>query len=175
MEAIYIQRHTIHPSGGLSKFYTLSTNKCRTNTYTKPLPTFQLLLQSHITVKMPSIVDQLGSLVSSIFHTITALLGSIVAVFQSILGAILGVIQTMFAAVGTAISGLAQTFEGLLKFLMGELNPQMTSLGVKLNSDTGNIVVIGGLVAAFFLYSMHQQRSNGRPITAAPAKQKKIN
>jgi len=36
----------------------------------------------------------------------------------------------------------------------------------------GNIVVIGGLVGAFFLYTMYQQR-NGRAV--AGTKQKKIN
>jgi hypothetical protein len=38
----------------------------------------------------------------------------------------------------------------------------------------GNIVVIGSLIAAFFLYSLYQQR-NGRPVTAAPATSKKVN
>lgn len=128
---------------------------------------------------MPSLVDQLGSLISSIFHTITAIFGSILAVFQSIFNAILGVIQTAFAVVGTAISGLAQTFEGLVKFLLGEYFPRYTEIlgdwsSQKLTSDTGNIVVIGGLVAAFFLYSLYQQR-NGRPVTAASAKPKKTN
>lgn len=80
----------------------------------------------------------------------------------------------MFAAVGTAISGLTQTFEGLVKFLLSKYLPQMRDwASVKLTSDAGNIVVIGGLVAAFFLYSMYQQR-NGRPVTSAPAKNKKI-
>jgi phage-related protein len=123
---------------------------------------------------MPSLVDQLGSLFSSIFHAITAVLGSIVAVFQSIFNAILGVIQTAFAALGTAASGLVQTFEGLFKFLLSEFHPKMKEWYTgKLTSDEGNIVVIGGLVAAFFLYAMYQQR-NGRPVTAAPAKNKKI-
>jgi hypothetical protein len=123
---------------------------------------------------MPSIVDQLTSLVHAIFSTIVAALGSVVAVFQSILSAILGVIQTAFAAVGTAISGLAQTFEGLVKFLLGEFWHSTNGYAHKLTlGDTGNIVVIGGLIAAFFLYSLYQQR-NGRPVTAAPAKNKKI-
>jgi hypothetical protein len=39
---------------------------------------------------------------------------------------------------------------------------------------SGNIVVIGGVVAVIFLYGVYQQR-NGRPITAAPAKNKKVN
>jgi hypothetical protein len=33
----------------------------------------------------------------------------------------------------------------------------------------GNIVVIGALIGAFFLYTLYQQRS-GRPTTVAPAK-----
>lgn len=105
---------------------------------------------------MPSLVDSLGSLISGIFHTITAALGSILAVFQGIFNTILGVIQAVFAAFGTAISSLAQTFEGLTKFLLS------------------NIVVIGALVGAFFLYSLYQQR-NGRSVTSAPSTSKKIN
>ena len=125
---------------------------------------------------MPSLIDQLGAFVHGIFSTIVAAFGSILAVFQSILSAILGVIQTMFAALGTAISGLAQTFEGLVKFLLGEFTKSQERLGVwdmKLTMDVGNIVVIGVLVAAFFLYSVYQQR-NGRPVTAAPGKGKKV-
>jgi len=38
----------------------------------------------------------------------------------------------------------------------------------------GNIVVIGGLVAAFFVYTVYQQR-NGRSVAQAPAGTKKIN
>jgi len=105
---------------------------------------------------MPSLFDSLGSLVAGIFHTITAALGSILAVFQGIFNAILGVISTAFAAIGTTLSGLAHTFEGLIKFFLS------------------NIVVIGGVIAAFVLYSVYQQR-NGRSVTAAPATNKKIN
>jgi hypothetical protein len=47
-------------------------------------------------------------------------------------------------------------------------------MGAKLMWNVGNIVVIGVFLGAFFLYSVYQQR-NGRPVTAAPAKQKKIN
>jgi len=101
---------------------------------------------------MPSFLDSIGNLIAGIFNTITAALGSILAVFQGIFNAILGVISTAFAAVGTAISGLFQTFEGLTKFLLS------------------NIVVIGALIGAFFLYSLYQQR-NGRPVTT----NKKIN
>lgn len=74
---------------------------------------------------MPSIIDQVGSLISGIFNTIIAAFGSILAVFQSIFNAILGVIGTFFSALGTAVSGLAQTFEGLLKFLLSKF-AQMT-------------------------------------------------
>ncbi|KAG0645945.1 hypothetical protein D0Z07_7995 [Hyphodiscus hymeniophilus] len=125
---------------------------------------------------MPSIFDQLGSLVHGIFSTIVAAFGSILAVFQSILNAILGVFQTLLSAVGTTISGLAHTFEGLLKFLLSEFANMSHGRWVRgdavwnmLTTDAGNIVVIGGLVAAFFLYAVYQQR-NGRPVTAAPAK-----
>ncbi|KAH8791990.1 hypothetical protein BGZ57DRAFT_562089 [Hyaloscypha finlandica] len=105
---------------------------------------------------MPSLVDSLGNFISSIFGAITAVLSSILAVFQSLVSAIWGIISTAFAAVGTMASGLAHTFEGLVKFLLS------------------NIVVIGGIVAALFVYGAYQQR-NGRPITAAPAKNKKVN
>jgi len=107
------------------------------------------------TAIMPSLIDSLGNFVSSIFGAITAVFSSILAVFQSLVTTVFGIIQTAFAAVGTMISGLAQTFEGLLKFLLS------------------NIVVIGGIVGALFLYGVYQQR-NGKPITAAPAT-KKVN
>jgi uncharacterized membrane-anchored protein len=124
---------------------------------------------------MPGLVDSLSSLVSSVFHTFTAALGSVLAVIQSLLNAILSVIQTAFAAVGGMLSGLAQTFEGLTKFLLSKFQPsQNDSARRRLTYEQGNLVVIGGLVVAFFVYSVYQQR-NGRPITAAPAKQKKIN
>lgn len=71
------------------------------------------------------------------------------------------------------ISGLAQTFEGLLKFFLS----MSYHTFVDVDTDTvsaGNIVVIGGIVGALFLYGVYQQR-NGRPVTAAPAKNKKVN
>jgi len=150
----------------LSPHKTNTTSRTETSiAYTKP-PIHILRIKFHTTTNMPSIVDQLGSLVHGIFSTIVAALGSIVAlfqsvfnailtVFQSIFNAILGVIQTIFAALGSTISGLVHTFEGLFKFLLS------------------NIVVIGALVAAFFLYSVYQQR-NGRSVTAAPAKSGKM-
>ena len=131
---------------------------------------------------MPSLIESLGHFIASIFHAITAALGSVLAVFQSIFNAILGVIATAFDAVGTTVKGLANTFEGLFKFLLSESQPIFACLekvkGIveraRLTNDTGNIVVIGGVVAVFFLYTMYQQR-NGRPVTAAPAGRKKIN
>jgi len=96
---------------------------------------------------MPSLIENIGSIISGI-------VGSILAVFQTIFNAIWGVISTALAAVGTTITGLAQTFEGLLKFLLS------------------NIVVIGAVVGGIFLYTVYQQR-NGRSVTAAPAKNKK--
>jgi len=90
---------------------------------------------------MPSIVTQLSNLVSSI-------IGSIVAVFQTLINTILGVIGSLFSAVGTMVSGLAHTFEGLTKFLLS------------------NILVIGAVVGALFLYGVYQQRQGGAPITA---------
>jgi phage-related protein len=122
---------------------------------------------------MPSLVDSLGNFVSSIFGAIRAVLSSILAVFQSLFSTVFGVIQTALAAVGTMISGLAHTFEGLLKFFLSKFRLPM----FRIHTDTaisGNIVVIGGVIAALFLYGVYQQR-NGRPITAAPAKNKKVN
>ncbi len=126
---------------------------------------------------MPSLLDNLGSLVASFFHAITAVLGSILAVFQTLLNTILGVIQTAFAAVGTTVSGLAQTFEGLLKFVLSKST--LLAIDSPLLSQAnsylaGNIVVIGTVVGGLFLYGVYQQR-NGKPVTAAPAGTKKTN
>jgi len=137
----------------LQQFYNKTANQIITTTYkTIQSPKYQTTQQT----KMPSFINSIESLIAGIFNTITAALGSILAVFQGIFNAILGVISTAFAAVGTAVSGLAETFAGLTKFLLS------------------NIVVIGSLVGAFFLYSLYQQR-NGRPVTAAPAGTKKAN
>jgi phage-related protein len=122
---------------------------------------------------MPSLVDSLGNFVSSIFGAITAILKSILAVFQSLFSTVIDVIRTAFAAVGTMISGLAQTFEGLLKFLLSKFDRILDNFYTN-TVISGNIVVIGGIVAVIFLYGVYQQK-NGRPITAAPAKNKKVN
>lgn len=122
---------------------------------------------------MPSLIDSLGNFVSSIFGAITAVLSSILAVFQSLFSTVFGIIQTAFAAVGTMISGLVQTFEGLLKFFLSKFHVTFVDLYTN-TVAAGNIVVIGGILAALFLYGVYQQR-NGQPITAAPAKNKKVN
>ncbi|KAF8864847.1 hypothetical protein BDZ45DRAFT_581352 [Acephala macrosclerotiorum] len=100
---------------------------------------------------MPSLIDSLGNFISSVIHAITAVFSSILAVFQSIIETIFSVIGTTLQAAGTMISGLAQTFEALFKFLLS------------------NILVIGAVVGALFLYGVYQQR-NGKPIASAPAK-----
>ena len=121
---------------------------------------------------MPSLVDSLGNFISSIFGAITAVLSSILAVYQSLISTVFGVIQTAFAAVGTMVSGLAQTFEGLLKFFLSKFYHTFGGFHID-TVAAGNIVVIGGIVGALFLYGVYQQR-NGQPITAAPAKNKKV-
>lgn len=123
---------------------------------------------------MPSLLDNLGSLISSIFGAITSVIGSILAVFQGILNTILGVIQTAFAAIGTTISGLAQTFEGLLKFLLSRFPLIREQADSRADWYTGNILVIGAVVGALFLYGVYQQR-NGKAVTQRPAGTKKIN
>ena len=69
---------------------------------------------------MPSVTNSITSILESILNTITSLFTGVLAIFQHILNIFLGVFQTTFAAVGQAISGLAQTFQGLLKFLLSE-------------------------------------------------------
>ncbi|EKD15165.1 hypothetical protein MBM_06381 [Drepanopeziza brunnea f. sp. 'multigermtubi' MB_m1] len=105
---------------------------------------------------MPSLIDQLGSLTRSIFGVFSSILGSILAVFQAILSTILGVLQSLVAAVGTMLAGLAHTLQGLLRFLVS------------------NILLIGAVVGALFLYSVYQQR-NGKSVGQRPAGAKKIN
>ncbi len=122
---------------------------------------------------MPSLVDSLGNFVSSIFGAIKAILTSILAVFQTLFNTLFDVLRTALSAVGTMISGLAQTFEGLFKFLLSGFRRPLAIIFTKIVTS-GNIVVIGGVVAVIFLYGVYQQR-NGRPITAAPAKNKKVN
>lgn len=125
---------------------------------------------------MPSLLDNLGSLISSIVNGITAIIGSILAVFQTILNTIFGVIGSAFSAVGTMIAGLAQTFEGVLKFLLSELSSScyLSVVALEANHHVGNILVIGAIVGALFLYGVYQQR-NGKAVTQRPAGAKKIN
>lgn len=123
---------------------------------------------------MPSLVDSIGNFFASIFHAITAVFSSIIAVFQSIIETIFSVIGTAFQAAGTMISGLAQTFEGLLKFLLSKFYRLVVSKDDGLTGDVGNILVIGGVVGALFLYGVYQQR-NGKPIASSPAGVKKTN
>jgi hypothetical protein len=140
---------------------------------------------------MPSVVDSIGSLISSILGAITSIFSGIIGLFQNALSAIIGIFTTLLSAVGTSISGLAQTFEGLLKFLLSESPQSLTKspsfssfrflfekqwdemrsgLGVKMNvgdfADNvaiGNILVIGLVLAALFLYSLYSQRA---PVSA---------
>jgi len=123
---------------------------------------------------MPSLIDSIGNFISSIFGAITAVFSSILAVFQSLFGAIFGVFRSLLAAVGTMVSGLAQTFEGLLKFLFSKFD-DISKWRIDANQgDVGNIVVIGAIVGALFLYGVYMQR-NGQSVTAAPGKGKKVN
>ncbi|RAL67154.1 hypothetical protein DID88_007932 [Monilinia fructigena] len=103
---------------------------------------------------MPSLAESIFNLISSITNAITATFSSIIAVFQSILHTILGLINAIFSAIGAVITGIAQTFEVLLKFLLN------------------NAIVIGSFVIIFFAYTIYQ-RQQGRPITAAPSSPKK--
>ncbi|KAF7890751.1 uncharacterized protein EAF01_010560 [Botrytis porri] len=139
---------------------------------------------------MPSLVDSLTNLVSSIFNAIIATFSSIIAFLQSILSTILGLINAFFAAVGSGLAGIAQTFEGLVKFLlstytfllsigeiggkkeMGRINDENVRTQAKSSLQTGNIVIVAALGATFVAYTVYQ-RSQGRPVTAAPGSAKK--
>jgi uncharacterized membrane protein len=113
---------------------------------------------------MPSVTSSITDLIGSIMSAITSALSGVLGLFQHLSNTIFGIIQTLFAAVGTSIAGLAQTFEGLLKFLLSEYHYNITAIQ---NADVviGNILVIGLVLAALFLYSLYQQRG-GKPITA---------
>jgi phage-related protein len=123
---------------------------------------------------MPSVTSSITDLIGSIVSAITSIFTGILGLFQHLFNTVFGIISTLFAAVGTTIAGLAQTFEGLLKFLLSEF-PSATSKLIALrhwvdelqnsNAVTGNILVIGLVLAALFIYSIYQQRG-GKPITA---------
>jgi|SRR5450432_3475764 phage-related protein len=118
---------------------------------------------------MPSVIDSLTSFISSILSAIASAFSGIIGLFQGLLNAIFGVIGTLFSAVGTSIAGLTQTFEGLLKLLLSKSTLFVKSLAsieafTDLNMPTGNILVIGLILAVLFIYSVYQQRG-GRPIT----------
>jgi phage-related protein len=123
---------------------------------------------------MPSVTSSLSDLVGSIVSAITSIFTGILGLFQHLFNTIFGIIGTLFSAVGTSIAGLAQTFEGLLKFLLSKL-PSAASRLVALrhwvdefqnsNAVAGNILVIGIVLAALFIYSIYQQKGS-KPITA---------
>lgn len=123
---------------------------------------------------MPSVTSSINDLIGSIVSAITSIFTGILGIFQHLFNTIFGVVGTLFSAVGTSIAGLAQTFEGLLKFLLSE-SPSAASNIVAMrhwvdelqrsNAVIGNILVIGIVIAALFIYSVYQQRG-GKPITA---------
>jgi phage-related protein len=113
---------------------------------------------------MPSVTSSITDLIGSIISVITSAISGVLGLFQHLFSTIFGIIQTLFAAVGTSIAGLAQTFEGLLKFLLSEYHYSITGVQ-NAYVDIGNILVIGLVLAALFLYSMYQQRG-GKPISA---------
>jgi type IV secretory pathway VirB2 component (pilin) len=149
---------------------------------------------------MPSVIDSIGNLISSIFGAILSVFQGIFGVlqvhltsstapppskpeahiFQNILQAIIGVFTTLLAAIGTTISGLAQTFEGLLKFLLSEFDLRLPSreqvveaIGQCKNNGAneflGNILVIGVVVGGLFLYGIYMQK-NGQSVKGAAKK-----
>jgi hypothetical protein len=123
---------------------------------------------------MPSVTGSIADLIGSVVTAITSIFTGILGLFQLLFNTVFGVVGTLFSAIGASIAGLAQTFEGLLKFLLSEL-PSAASRLVALrhwvdqlqtsNTFTGNILVIGLVLAALFIYSVYQQRG-GKPITA---------
>jgi phage-related protein len=123
---------------------------------------------------MPSVTSSITDLMGSIVSAITSVFTGIIGLFQHLFNTIFGIIGTLFSAVGTSIAGLAQTFEGLLKFLLSGFSSVASKLVAlhywmdKLrtsNTAIGNILVIGIILAALFIYSIYQQKG-GKPITA---------
>lgn len=123
---------------------------------------------------MPSVTSSITDLIGSIVSAITSIFTGILGLFQHLFNTIFGIFGTLFSAIGTSIAGLAQTFEGLLKFLLSEF-PSAASKIFALrhlvdelqnsNAIIGNILVIGLVLAALFIYSIYQQKG-GKPITA---------
>jgi phage-related protein len=123
---------------------------------------------------MASVTSSIADLIGSIVSAITSIFRGILALFQHLFNTIFGIVGTLFSAVGTSISGLAQTFEGLLKFLLSEFPSAASKLGAlrhwvdelqSSNAVIGNILIVGLVLAALFIYSIYQQRG-GKPITA---------
>jgi ABC-type proline/glycine betaine transport system permease subunit len=114
---------------------------------------------------MPSLVDSISSFVSSIFGAFASILNSILALFQNLLGMVFDLIRTAFASIGALISGLVHTFQGLFKFLLSESKQWEDEMQeTKLTVFAGNILVIGGILAALFLYGVYMQRGGQAPV-----------
>ncbi|KAL9009720.1 MAG: hypothetical protein Q9173_005279 [Seirophora scorigena] len=92
---------------------------------------------------------------SSITASLQDLLSSILSVFGSIFNTFYAAFDTLFATASSLLHSIADMMSGLVGFVLG-LARKKADWCIK---TTGNIVIIGFLVAAFVGYSAYQQKA----------------
>lgn len=111
---------------------------------------------------------------SSILKALSDLVGSILEVFTSIINTIFSVFQSIFSIFGTLTKDVVNLFGGLINFIFSKLLPDTINTtrfrGLSfpkhpLTARTGNIFIIGTILAAFFLYIVYSQRQ-AKPVGA---------
>ena len=102
---------------------------------------------------MSSIVKAFSDLVSSIFE-----------IFTSIIHTIFSFVQSIFAMVGSLVNDFAHLLGGTINFLFCRCKHVIKHFFKSLRASTANIIVIAGLVAAFFAYILYTQRQS-KPVS----------
>lgn len=108
---------------------------------------------------MASILSSLENLVASIFD-----------IFRSIFNTVLSALESVSAIFANLVRSIFDLMSGLVGFILGMFSSFFTRV-VKVNVKlkpcfSGNIVIIGILIAAFVGYSAYRQKHQGGGIAA---------
>jgi phage-related protein len=102
---------------------------------------------------------------SSIVKAFSDLVGSIFEILTSIIHTIFSFVQSVFAMAGSLVNDFVHLLGGTINFLFCRCKHVIKHLLKLLRVCAANIIVIGGLVAAFFAYVLYTQRQS-KPIGA---------
>jgi phage-related minor tail protein len=113
----------------------------------------------------PELAIDLAITMSSIVKAFSDLVGSIFEIFTSIIHTIFSFVQSIFAMAGSLVSDFARLLGGTINFLFCMCKHVIKHFLKLLRVSTANIIIIVGLVAAFFAYVLYTQRQS-KPISA---------